>query len=63
MELRLRPQLEILDGLQQDSMDLNSLLLRLVEHLNKHQPCPALVHGDLWGGNAASLSDGRGEHF
>ena len=60
MELRLRPQLEALDGLQQDSTDLNPLLLRLAEHLNEHQPHPALVHGDLWGGNAASLSDGRG---
>jgi fructosamine-3-kinase len=39
------------------------LLLRLAEHLNEHQPCPALVHGDLWGGNAASLSDGRGSIF
>ena len=63
VELRLRPQLEILDGLQQDSTDLNPLLLRLAEHLNEHQPCPALVHGDLWGGNAASLSDGRGSIF
>ena len=63
VELRLRPQLEILDGLQQNSTDLNPLLLRLAEHLNKHQPCPALVHGDLWGGNAASLSDGRGSIF
>ena len=63
MELRLRPQLEALDGLQQDSTDLNPLLLRLAEHLNEHQPHPALVHGDLWGGNAASLSDGRGSIF
>lgn len=63
VELRLRPQLEILDGLQQDLTDLNPLLLRLAQHLNDHQPCPALVHGDLWGGNAASLSDGRGSIF
>ena len=63
VELRLRPQLEALDGLQQDSTDLNPLLLRLAEHLNEHQPHPALVHGDLWGGNAASLSDGRGSIF
>ena len=63
VELRLRPQLEILDGLQLDSTDLNPLLLRLAEQLNEHQPCPALVHGDLWGGNAASLTDGRGSIF
>ena len=63
VELRLRPQLEILDGLEQDSTDLNALLLRLADNLNKHQPRPALVHGDLWGGNAASLSDGRGSIF
>ena len=63
VELRLRPQLEALDGLKQDSTDLNPLLLRLAEHLNEHQPRPALVHGDLWGGNAASLRDGRGSIF
>ena len=63
MELRLRPQLEVLDGLNQASIDLDPLLYRLAEHLNEHQPRPALVHGDLWGGNAASLADGRGSIF
>ena len=63
VELRLRPQLEAINGLKQDSADLNPLLLRLAEHLNEHQPRPALVHGDLWGGNAACLSDGRGSIF
>ena len=63
VELRLRPQLETLQGLSQDSTGLDQLLLRLAEHLNEHQPRPALVHGDLWGGNAASLADGRGSIF
>ena len=63
VELRLRPQLELLDGLKQDSTELEPLLHRLADHLNEHQPRPALVHGDLWGGNAASLSDGRGSIF
>ena len=63
VELRLRPQLETLQGLSQDSTGLDQLLLRLAEHLNDLQPCPALVHGDLWGGNAASLVDGRGSIF
>ena len=63
VELRLRPQLETLQGLSQDSTGLDQLLLRLAEHLNEHQPRPALVHGDLWGGNAASLIDGRGSIF
>ena len=63
VELRLRPQLEALDGLNQASIDLDPLLYRLAEHLNEHQPRPALVHGDLWGGNAASLADGRGSIF
>ena len=63
VELRLRPQLEALEGLPQDSTDFNPLLCRLAEHLNEHQPRPALVHGDLWGGNAASLADGRGSIF
>ena len=63
VELRLRPQLETLQGLSQDSTGLDQLLLRLAEHLNDLQPRPALVHGDLWGGNAASLVDGRGSIF
>ena len=63
VELRLRPQLETLQGLSQDATGLDQLLLRLAEHLNEYQPRPALVHGDLWGGNAASLIDGRGSIF
>ena len=63
VELRLRPQLETLQGLSQDSTGLDQLLLRLAEHLNELQTRPALVHGDLWGGNAASLVDGRGSIF
>ena len=63
VELRLCPQLETMAGFDQDSADLNNLMLRLAEHLNGHEPRPALVHGDLWGGNASSLTDGRGSIF
>ncbi len=63
VQLRLRPQLQALEGFHHDSTDLEQLLHRITEHLNEHQPRPALVHGDLWGGNAASLTDGRGSIF
>ena len=35
------------------------LLERLEPWLDEHQPHASLVHGDLWPGNAAVLSDGR----
>ena len=59
--MRLRPQLELARdwGLVEADWepDLNPLIAALAEH---ERAQPALVHGDLWGGNAASLDDGRG---
>jgi fructosamine-3-kinase len=34
-------------------------LLAVVETLLNHQPQPSLVHGDLWGGNAAITTSGE----
>jgi len=60
IELRLQPQL-----CQAQTWGLavgmkSSWLQGLVAVLNAHAPAPCLVHGDLWGGNAGVLSDGRG---
>lgn len=60
-ECRLAPQLELAarnghDGaLQRDGARLLSGLDALVAG---HEPKPALLHGDLWGGNAGALPDG-----
>ncbi len=35
------------------------LLVKIKELLEEHQPQPALVHGDLWGGNAAITVSGE----
>lgn len=35
------------------------LLINLEQLLGGHQPAPALLHGDLWGGNAAADAAGR----
>lgn len=64
VELRLRPQLE--QGLCQWGMEsalLERLLTVLARQLNQLAPAASLVHGDLWGGNADSLQDGRGTIF
>ena len=59
-ELRLRPQLKLGGswGLSVDACE--RLLAALAEHLNGLSIAPSLVHGDLWGGNAGCLADGRG---
>lgn len=39
------------------------LLAALPALLAGHRPQPSLVHGDLWGGNATALADGRAALF
>ena len=53
-EQRLGPQLAlaIRKGYTIDVGDVCDLL-------EKHEPAPSLLHGDLWSGNAAFLPDGR----
>ncbi|HEY5897226.1 MAG TPA: fructosamine kinase family protein [Burkholderiales bacterium] len=52
-ERRLRPQLELArkNGYEIDADPA-------LEVLHGHAPAPSLLHGDLWSGNAAFLSDG-----
>jgi fructosamine-3-kinase len=60
-ERRLRPQLELAaeqgygGALQREG---ERLLARVESLLDGHAPAPSLLHGDLWGGNAAALADG-----
>ena len=58
--LRLIPQLQLAStwGLALDQLE--PLLAAIRVWLDQHQPHPCLVHGDLWGGNASVLPDGRG---
>ena len=60
VDLRLRPQLALLGDCGCPPDQLNRLLRALEAKLDDHGAVPALVHGDLWGGNAGVLSDGRG---
>ncbi len=60
VELRLRPQIRLAAGWGLQAEELEPLLQSLGSRLDLHQPLPALIHGDLWGGNAAVLPDSRG---
>ncbi len=60
VNFRLKPQLKLAKnwGLNIDNLD--KLLNEISVFLNKHNPKPSLVHGDLWRGNASVLSNGKG---
>ncbi len=60
VELRLRPQLKLFSGRVFDADVLETLLRNIANLLDQDDVAPSLVHGDLWGGNAGTLSDGRG---
>jgi len=58
---RLLPQLELAkhNGYASALTPLTDRLLANFHHLfSNHKPAPSLLHGDLWGGNAAALADG-----
>ena len=63
VELRLVPQLNRLAGRGHAAGVDAALLECLKQVLNRHNPSPSLVHGDLWGGNAGTLMDRRGSLF
>ena len=59
-EERIRPQLELAarNGHRTLERPGEKLCERIETLLSGHRPEPSLLHGDLWGGNAASLADG-----
>jgi len=60
-EHRLRPQLELAqtNGHRARLQIAGERLLeRLPALFSGHDPRPSLLHGDLWGGNAAAIADG-----
>lgn len=65
VELRLRPQLDLMGSGRWDMEcgDLDPLMTAVADQLNRLDPDPCLVHGDLWGGNAGTVEGGRGSLF
>ena len=63
VQRRLAPQLELLARGGSPLERAESLLAWAADQLAEHRPEPALVHGDLWSGNAALTADGRGAIF
>jgi len=57
-EERLRPQFELAARKGFHFSDSEALLEACARLLAGHRPEPSLLHGDLWSGNAAFLSDG-----
>lgn len=55
-EQRLRPQIELARTRGHD-LPVARILAAAEKQLSGHEPAPALLHGDLWTGNAAALPD------
>jgi fructosamine-3-kinase len=63
VQRRLAPQLELLARHGSPLERAGCLLEWATDRLARHSPEPAVVHGDLWSGNAAVSADGRGAIF
>ena len=63
VNLRLIPQLKLGEKWGINISNLQTLFIGLRIFLEEHEPMPALVHGDLWGGNAAVQRNGKGVIF
>jgi len=62
VHLRLAPQSKMAQkwGL---SLEMNLFYSKLIKYLERHNPIPCVVHGDLWRGNAAITKNGKGIIF
>ncbi len=56
---RLEPQFALAADRGRRFADVGRLLDRVHRHLAPLRTAPSLLHGDLWGGNAAFLADGE----
>tara|TARA_Y100001968_G_scaffold309886_1_gene330243 strand:+ start:27253 stop:28143 length:891 start_codon:yes stop_codon:yes gene_type:complete len=61
--LRLIPQIQIAAKWGLVLSDYENLLQKIIFLLDKHEPKPSLVHGDLWGGNAGVNKNRQGIIF
>lgn len=60
VERRLRPQFALAATRGRGGLvDAERLLAAVPRLLAGHEPAPSLLHGDLWGGNAAALASGE----
>ncbi len=63
VELRLIPQFKIAKKWNINMVEVDQLISLLIPFLQKHNPLPVIVHGDLWSGNVASNENGKGVIF
>ena len=63
LNLRIIPQLLILKSTTLDKETINKVQEKIKSELLNHKPINALVHGDLWSGNAGTDKSGKGVIF
>jgi len=63
INLRIMPQLSILKNNYLDNETIKKLKEKIKTELLNHEPINALVHGDLWSGNAGMDKSGKGVIF
>ena len=63
LNLRIIPQLLILKPTTLDKSIINKVKEKIKTELLNHEPINALVHGDLWSGNAGMDKSGKGVIF
>ena len=63
LNLRIIPQLLILKKTNLDKEIINKVKEKIKSELLNHKPINALVHGDLWSGNAGMDKNGKGVIF
>jgi len=63
LNLRIIPQLLILKSTTLDKEIINKVKEKIKSELLNHKPINALVHGDLWSGNAGMEKCGKGVIF
>ena len=63
LNLRINPQLLILKSTILDKETINKVKEKIKSELLNHKPINALVHGDLWSGNAGINKSGKGVIF
>jgi len=63
LNLRIIPQLLILKSTTLDKEIINKVKEKIKSELLNHKPINALVHGDLWSGNAGIDKSGKGVIF